>query len=66
MTALLIIFSITGLSVYISCNLSPEVTYFDYYKGGVVGLLVSSLIIYLWNRIKKNEEPKNDRRYDVL
>ena len=66
MIALLIIFSVTGLSVYISCNYSPDVTYFDYYRGGIIGLLVSSFIIFLWNKRQKKNEPKVDRRYDIM
>jgi len=61
MTALLFIIVITGLSVLISHAISPDPTFFDYYKGGVIGFFLSGVILYLLNERRRKKELKNNR-----
>jgi L-lactate permease len=65
MIPLLFIIMITGLSIVVSCQFSSEVTWFTYYLGGVVGLLVSGVALEIWNkrtRAKEEEEAKAKER----
>ena len=56
MKPLLFILAITGLSILVSCYSSAEVTWFTYYVGGMVGLLVSSVALGWWDKRKKAQE----------
>ncbi|MBN1104712.1 MAG: hypothetical protein JXL84_14940 [Deltaproteobacteria bacterium] len=61
MIPLLFIILITGLSIFVSYEWSSEVTWFTYYVGGIVGLLVSGIALEIWNkrrRAKEEEEAK--------
>jgi hypothetical protein len=49
MIALLFILIITGVSIFISCRLNPEVNWFTYYLGGIIGLLVSGVVLQYLN-----------------
>jgi len=60
MIQLLFILIVTGLSVLISRHLSPEVTWVDYYRGGVGGLFLSAVLLYLWNK-KRGVEISNKK-----
>ena len=54
MMPLLFILAVTGLSMLISCHFSPEITWFTYYIGGMIGLFVSGTALDFWNwRIRK-------------
>ena len=55
MISLLFIVSVTCLSIQINLSLSPTVTWFTYYMGGVVGLLISSSILDLWTKWHRDE-----------
>lgn len=59
MLPLLFILFITGLSIMITYYVSEDVTWFTYYIGGVVGLLVSSIILEIWTR-RKRKKSLND------
>lgn len=61
MMSLAFILAITGISIYISCSLSNHVTWFEYYKGGVIGLFISGLLLQIWNKRKRNQEMKKNR-----
>jgi hypothetical protein len=61
MLSLIFILAITGISIFISCSISNTVTWFEYYKGGVIGLFISGLILQMWNRRKRNKEIEKDR-----
>ena len=61
MLALLFIIVVTGLSVLISYSISPDPTYFDYYKGGVIGFFFSGVILYIWNERRRKKELKKNR-----
>jgi hypothetical protein len=54
------ILAITGICVYISCSLSSNVTWFDYYRGGVIGLFISGVLLQIWNKRKRNQEMKKN------
>lgn len=43
----------------ITYYVSEDVTWFTYYIGGVVGLLVSSIILEIWTR-RKRKKSLND------
>ena len=58
MIPLLFIILITGLGVLISTFISPEVTWFDYYLGGVAGLFVSAVAFHFWNKSRRKKEEK--------
>lgn len=55
MLPLLFILFITGLSILITLYFSSEVTWFTYYIGGLVGLLVSGIILEIWTRQKRKK-----------
>ena len=58
MIPLLFILIVTGLSILISCHLGPEITWFTYYIGAVIGLFISGMALDFWN--------KRNRRYENL
>jgi hypothetical protein len=64
MLSLAFILAITGISIYISCSISPQVTWFEYYKGGVIGLFISGLLLQVWNKRKRNQEMKKNTYQD--
>ncbi len=61
MFSLAFIVIVTYMSVFISYSLSDDPTWFDYYKGGVIGLFISGIILQIWNRRKKKLEMKNKK-----
>lgn len=56
MIPLLFILLVTGVSIYCFLHFSAEISWFTYYLGGVVGLLVSSLMLEIWTRKKRKEK----------
>jgi len=56
MIPLLFILTVTGFSILISCHLSPEITWFTYYIGAVIGLFMSGIALDFWNRINRGDE----------
>ena len=68
MYPLLFILVVTGLSILIHYLLSEKVTWLTYYMGTMSGLLISGIVIDIWNwRNRKREEKKREenskRRY---
>jgi O-antigen/teichoic acid export membrane protein len=68
MSPLLFILIVTGLSIFINYLLSEEITWMTYYIGTMSGLLISGIVIDIWNwRNRKREEKKRkenpQRRY---
>jgi uncharacterized membrane protein YdcZ (DUF606 family) len=68
MAPLLFILIVTGLSIFINYLLSEEITWKTYYMGTMSGLLISGIVIDIWNwRNRKREEKKRkenpQRRY---
>jgi hypothetical protein len=57
MLALILVIIVTVFSTYVSCSINVgEVTWLDYYQGGMVGLLASGIILQLsnkWRRVKE-------------
>jgi hypothetical protein len=63
MIALLFVILVTVLSVYISYSISTDVTWFDYYKGGILGFFFSGAVLYAINKRRRAKEmKKSDRR----
>jgi len=58
---LALIVIITGICIFVSYSLSDNVTWFDYYKGGVIGLFISGVIIQILNKSRKKREMKNKK-----
>jgi hypothetical protein len=52
---------LTGISIFISYSTSDKVTWFDYYKGGVIGLFISGIILQIWNKKKRDQEMKKKK-----
>ena len=58
MIALLFIIVITGASVLISIMISPEGSWFEVYVGGIIGLVISGIILGIVNKRKRAKELK--------
>jgi hypothetical protein len=56
MHALLFIILVVGLGMLVSCQVSPEITWFEYYKGGVTGLFTSGVVLDILARKKRRDE----------
>jgi undecaprenyl pyrophosphate phosphatase UppP len=61
MFSLAFIVIVTCICVFISYSISEDVTWFDYYRGGVIGLFISAVILQIWNNIKRKQEMKNKK-----
>jgi hypothetical protein len=61
MFSLAFILIVTCISIFISYSVSEDATWFDYYKGGVIGLFISAVILQIWNKRKRNQEMKNKK-----
>jgi hypothetical protein len=64
MIPLIFIIIVIGLGMVISCYFSSdsEITWFTYYKGGIVGVFVSGVMLEFWTGIKKRREEKEGKR----
>ena len=59
MLPLLFILIVIGLSIFVSYLLSEKTTWLTYYMGTMSGLLISGIVLDLWNwRSRKLEEKK--------
>ncbi len=64
MITLLFILMITGSSILISCHFAPKVTWFTYYLGTLIGILVSGMALDFWNkRNRRDVDATEIRRY---
>ena len=61
MFSLAFIVIVTGISIFVRCSLTDDVTWFDYYLGGVIGLFLSGVALQIWNSIKRKQEMKNKK-----
>jgi hypothetical protein len=61
MFSLAFILMITGICVFISYSFSSQITWFVYYKGIVIGLFVSGIILQAWNKRKRDQESKENK-----
>ncbi len=61
MISLAFIVIVTCISIFISYSLSSDTTWFDYYKGGVIGLFIAGVILQVWNKRKKKLEMENKK-----
>lgn len=62
MIALLFIIIVTGVSVYVSYLLTVEPTWFDYYKGGIIGFFISGVILQILNKRRRKKEMNQEKR----
>ena len=62
MTSLLFIIIVTGISIFISYTLNAEPTWFDYYKGGILGFFLSGVILYALNQRRRKKELEDEKR----
>jgi uncharacterized membrane protein SirB2 len=64
MVPLLFILIVTGFAILISCHVTPEVTWFTYYIGAVIGIFVSGMALEFWTkRARRDETITKIRRY---
>jgi predicted tellurium resistance membrane protein TerC len=64
MITLLFILMVTGSSILISCHFALKVTWFTYYIGTVIGILVSGMALDFWNkRNRRDVDAAEIRRY---
>lgn len=62
MLPLLFMLFITAIGIFISISISPEVTWFDFYKGGIAGLFLSSIILYYINKRRRKKELEKEKK----
>ena len=61
MLALILVIIVTVFSVFVSCWINiGEITWVDYYNGGMVGFLISGIILKISNRFRKLKELEKD------
>ena len=60
MLALILVIIVTIFSMYVSCSINiGDSTWLDYYHGGMVGILISGIILQIsnkWKRLKEIEK----------
>ena len=57
MLALIFIILATGAGIYISISMSNgDITWLDYYRGGIIGLFLSGVVIYAMNQRRRAKE----------
>ncbi|MFC1838373.1 hypothetical protein ACFL1N_02240 [Thermodesulfobacteriota bacterium] len=57
MVALLFVLIVTGSGVFISYSMSTDgSTWMDYYRGGIIGLFLSGVILYMVNKRRRAKE----------
>ena len=61
MLSFVFIVLVTGICIFISYSTSDHITWFDYYKGGVIGLFISGVVLQIWNKRKRSQEMKNKK-----
>lgn len=61
MIPLLFIILVTALSILISVYYSTEVTFFSYYVGAMVGIVLSGICLEIWNRRKRKQEERDSQ-----
>ncbi len=62
MASLIFILAVTGISILISYMISADGSWFDYYKGGIIGFFISGIILYVINSMRRAKELKKDNR----
>jgi hypothetical protein len=63
MLALILVIIVTVFSMYVSCSINiGNITWLDYYQGGVVGILISGIILQVSNKWRRMKEMERDFR----
>lgn len=61
MLALILVIIVTVFSMYVSCSINIEtITWIDYYQGGMVGFLISGIILQISNKWRRMKEMERD------
>jgi hypothetical protein len=64
MVPVLFILIVTGFAILISCHVTPQVTWFTYYIGTVIGIFVSGMALEFWNKkARRGETTTTIQRY---
>ena len=61
MMALLFIIVITGASIFISIMISPEGSWYQVYVGGIVGFIISGIVLGIINKRRRAKELKEEQ-----
>ena len=61
MIPLIFILAVAGISIFISCTLADEATWFDVYKGGMIGFLISGVILQFVNKRRRKKEMEEEK-----
>ena len=62
MLPLIFIIAVTGISIFINISIASEVTWAEYYRGGIIGVLVSAFILFLINQRRRKKEMNETTR----
>ena len=62
MFSLTLILIITGISVFFSCSMGDNITWFEYYRGAVIGLFISGVILQIINKQRRDQEAKKKNK----
>jgi hypothetical protein len=65
MIPLLFILMVTWLSILFSCHFSPEITWFTYYMGAVIGLFASGMALDLWTKRNRRDVDVAEIRREI-
>ena len=65
MIPLLFILMVTWLSILVSRHMSPEITWFTYYLGTVIGLFVSGTVLDFWNKRTRRDLNVTEIRREI-
>ena len=61
MISLFFILIVTGISITISYLITPDPTWFDYYRGGVIGVFISGIILQFVNKRRRRKEMEDNK-----
>ena len=62
MIPLFFILIVTGLCIMISALITPEATWLTYYKGGMIGFLISGVILSFVNKRRRKKEMEDNKK----
>jgi hypothetical protein len=63
MIALIFVIITTVLGIFIGGLMSSgDASWLDYYRGGVIGMLVSGLVLYVLNKRRRAKEIEEERK----
>ena len=61
MLALILVIVVTAFCIFVSCSINiGEITWIDFYNGGMAGFLFSGIILKISNKYRRSKE--NEKR----